>query len=358
MLNDVLYYFNNLEKKVFDFEFFNQLQFSDHINFDFNNQLNFDDTLFFTRWILSNRSGQIGFDFLNKESEAMDLKLADDIDIKDLISDYRYFSKGMISMPFHRNSHIEICYVYKGELTLKIEDHMVVLPEKSAMMMDKRLLHSECIKPNNGENIILFLGVNDALVRTFMYPLKAHSKSFIRRALLNEGDFGSYFIVDLKQEARQFEYSLLSALKELQNKQPGYKNIVLGYYARMYDYLLGRHDQVNIHERSEAKQHLLHDVLRYIEFNLVAVTLDDLSNEFQFSKDYFNRLIKNMTGSTFSDYLKEIRLNKAMQLLAETDIDVDKIALEVGYNNKSFFYSLFREKLNMTPSEYRKQTKL
>lgn len=358
MLNDALYQFDNTNELVFDFELFNQGKVGEQINLDFDNQLNFDDTLFFTRWILNDRDIRFGFNYLNKEPETMNIKLTKDIKSTDPTTDYRYFSKGMISMPFHRNSHIEICYVYKGELTLKIEDHMVVLPEKSAIMMDKRLLHSECIKPNNGENIILFLGVSDALVRTFMYPLKAHSKSFIRRALLNEGDFGSYFVVDLKQEAQQFEYSLLSALKELQNKQPGYKNIVLGYYARMYDYLLGRHDQVNIHERSEAKQHLLHDVLRYIEFNLIAVTLEDLSNEFQFSKDYFNRLIKNMTGSTFSDYLKEIRLNKAMQLLAETDIDVDKIALEVGYNNKSFFYSLFREKLNMTPSEYRKQTKL
>ncbi|NLA78254.1 MAG: helix-turn-helix transcriptional regulator [Erysipelothrix sp.] len=359
MFKDVLYHFEDLQELTFEPNLLDKTELGENIKYQFNQELTFNDTLFFTRWIINPQDTRLAFNFLNKDPHEFQLVTTNDEAYADVLKkedfSYKHYDNQCLASPFHRNSHIELCYVYRGELKIKVEDYFIILPEKSAMMMDKRLLHSECF--DDQDTIVLFLGMNDAVIRNLMYPLASQSKSFIRKALLNEGDFGSYFIVDLSEEAQQFEFYLLSALRELQEKQPGYDLLVMGYYHRLYKYLLNKESRINIIERDEAKQRLLHDVLRYIEYHLMDVNLNDLSKEFKFSRDYFNRLIKEMTGSTFSEYLKEVRLNRAMQLLIETDEDIDKIALKVGYTNKSFFYGLFKDKLNATPSEYRKQRK-
>ena len=57
---------------------------------------------------------------------------------------------------------------------------------------------------------------------------------------------------------------------------------------------------------------------------------------------------------TYSEYLQDIRLKKARQLLEETDLSVADIAEQVGYHNKGYFYKLFTRKYGVTPAQYRR----
>ena len=62
---------------------------------------------------------------------------------------------------------------------------------------------------------------------------------------------------------------------------------------------------------------------------------------------------KNKTGLTFSKYLTELRLKKAIEFLKNTDFDITDIATFTGYNDASYFTQIFRKSCGMTPSEYR-----
>ena len=55
-----------------------------------------------------------------------------------------------------------------------------------------------------------------------------------------------------------------------------------------------------------------------------------------------------------SDYLIELRINRAKLLLEKTDMPIEQIAALVGYNNKGFFYQKFVEQCGMKPAIYRK----
>ena len=64
-------------------------------------------------------------------------------------------------------------------------------------------------------------------------------------------------------------------------------------------------------------------------------------------------LIKKELNQNFSDYLWTLRLEKAKELLAHSDMSVDEISTAVGYLNSSSFRRKFKQETGLTPSQYR-----
>ena len=69
----------------------------------------------------------------------------------------------------------------------------------------------------------------------------------------------------------------------------------------------------------------------------------------------FKRRFLQATGMTPLDYVHTVRLEEAKQMLESTELPVEAIALEVGYQDASFFGRLFRRKVALTPAQYRKR---
>ena len=96
------------------------------------------------------------------------------------------------------------------------------------------------------------------------------------------------------------------------------------------------------------------EISEYIRQHFNTVTIRELSETFHFQEDYFNRLIKNKTGMTYSAYVQKFRLDKAAQLLTASSKSIEEIAEAVGYHNKGYFYKIFVKQYSMTPAQYRK----
>ncbi len=83
------------------------------------------------------------------------------------------------------------------------------------------------------------------------------------------------------------------------------------------------------------------------------LSLDDISEELSISKNYFCYVFKRDVGMNLWNYLTEVRLKHAKELLKNSDLRSYEIAFEVGYDNPSYFSKLFKKYENMTPGEYR-----
>lgn len=92
---------------------------------------------------------------------------------------------------------------------------------------------------------------------------------------------------------------------------------------------------------------------RVLQANLQNVTIQSLADEIGLHPVYLSKLFKEETGMLLSEYLSNIRLQKAEQLLREGNERVHKIALQVGYYSCPYFIKLFKEHYQMTPAEYR-----
>lgn len=95
------------------------------------------------------------------------------------------------------------------------------------------------------------------------------------------------------------------------------------------------------------------EVLSYIQSNYKTVTLEKLSETFFLSKPYLSKYIKESTNTTFGDIVKQIRMDKAKNLLKGSGMTVENIAEQVGYENVEHFTRLFKKAYGITPVEFR-----
>ncbi len=104
-----------------------------------------------------------------------------------------------------------------------------------------------------------------------------------------------------------------------------------------------------------AREQRAMEVMNYIQNNYQTVTLDDVSSAFFLSPQYMSKYIKEKTGKTFQENVKEIRMTKAKRLLKNTNNSVENIAEIVGYPNVEHFNRMFKKLFQMTPREYREK---
>lgn len=84
------------------------------------------------------------------------------------------------------------------------------------------------------------------------------------------------------------------------------------------------------------------------------ISLDDVSYISNMSPSYFSRQFKKEYGINFVNYLQNIRIEKSKELLSETNLSIQDIAFEVGFNDTAHFSKSFKSKNKITPSQYRK----
>ena len=86
------------------------------------------------------------------------------------------------------------------------------------------------------------------------------------------------------------------------------------------------------------------------------ISLSSVASHVILSPSYFSVVFGREIGETFIEYLTNIRIRSAMELLRSTSLTSSEIAYQVGYQNPRYFYSVFRKVVGLTPIEFRRQT--
>lgn len=81
-------------------------------------------------------------------------------------------------------------------------------------------------------------------------------------------------------------------------------------------------------------------------------TVDTLSRRIGMSRPQLYRKITSLTGKSPNDFLRDLRMDKALSLIRKRAGNISEIALEVGYNNPSYFAKCFQVRFGCTPSRY------
>lgn len=84
-------------------------------------------------------------------------------------------------------------------------------------------------------------------------------------------------------------------------------------------------------------------------------SLTEVADYVNINADYFCRLFKAETGSTYNSYLTNCRIQKAVELLTNTDLKVYEVAEKVGYSNLSYFSRVFKKVMGVNPFFYQKK---
>ncbi len=107
-------------------------------------------------------------------------------------------------------------------------------------------------------------------------------------------------------------------------------------------------------EDSDPDPDRLIQVHRFMENNLQSqITLDEVAEIACMTKPSFCRFFKSRTHKKFSQYLEEIRINRACKLLIETAHPISDVAHLCGYNSDSHFCKVFKEHMGKSPFRFR-----
>lgn len=85
------------------------------------------------------------------------------------------------------------------------------------------------------------------------------------------------------------------------------------------------------------------------------ISLDLLADKLNITGAYLSTYFKEKRGINFSDYVNTFRMNKAKELLRETDLKIQDIAVQVGYPNVNSFIRMFKKATGLPPGEFRKE---
>ena len=85
------------------------------------------------------------------------------------------------------------------------------------------------------------------------------------------------------------------------------------------------------------------------------ISLDEVSREVDISPYYFSKLFKQETGGNFIEYLTEVRLRNARELLKDSGLSIKEICAESGYSDPNYFSRIFKKYEGVTPSEFRER---
>lgn len=122
-------------------------------------------------------------------------------------------------------------------------------------------------------------------------------------------------------------------------------------YLHLKDKMEGLHHNKHLNTRKEiaVAQHYIMGHLHE------KISMDEMAKRLNLNATHFSRIFKKETGVTFVEFVTQKKMEKAKELLDRSSQSIDQIALELAYDNCSYFNKLFRAYSGMSANEYRKR---
>lgn len=122
----------------------------------------------------------------------------------------------------------------------------------------------------------------------------------------------------------------------------------------MYMHIATSLEKLNC-KREEQFDYIINDAKKFIEENyIMEITLEEVAHYMNFSPYYFSKLFKKQTGINFIDFLTNIRMEKAKELINIGELSMKEIANKVGYKDPNYFSRVFKKNVGINPREYKR----
>lgn len=257
----------------------------------------------------------------------------------------------------NQSDAIELLYVLEGSFSQNIAGKDCVFSAGSVVCINRNVLHYDYFRENTA---ILFLSIPNTLMENLFRSSKYSPYQTFLSNLMFEGggEYSHLHGLPKPTASTDIEAEIVMPLAqiahELASPRPGSTYITVGCMIRLfYNLMMDYQFHLSGFAQSDMRKLLFQEIERDIRHNCRDISIQFLQNKYHFNRDYFNRLIQESCGLTFRELRQQLRLGEAQRLLLETDLNIDQIALAVGYENQGYFYKQFHSRYGKTPREYR-----
>lgn len=257
-----------------------------------------------------------------------------------------------VHFPKHTHNYVELVYMCEGSTTHIVNDEEIILNKGELLFLSQNatqeILEADeddiCVNfiilPEFFDTTLNMLGEEENLMRDFFIEcLKSTDSSM---------PFLHFKVSDIIPIQNLIE-NLIWTLKNKQSNKRSINKITMGLLILQ---LLNHTDKIMV-----GKDNMNRDILvrtyEFVEENYKEGELTELANKLGYELSWLSREIKTLSGQTYTEIVQTKRLNQASFLLKNTNLSVADIGYNVGYNNLSYFYKIFKNKYGVSPKEYR-----
>ena len=243
----------------------------------------------------------------------------------------------------HCHSAVEIIMPVKGEVIYQLSDAVYRVQADEVLIVPPNCIHDLTMDAGSARHLFLFEPDGIFNLRDMQLV-----EDLLRSPIYLSGE------PELQEDVR----GLLGQCVECYEKrQLMWNSICYAFLIQMYARLAQSHMFRNMRADTESRRmdpEIVDSARLYIDQNFRrSISLEDVSAFTGFSKYYFSRVFKQMMGISFSEYLRQKRINTAEELLIDSRQSIQDIALASGFGSIATFNRVFREARGCTPSRYR-----
>ncbi|WP_316818292.1 AraC family transcriptional regulator [Pedobacter nyackensis] len=179
------------------------------------------------------------------------------------------------------------------------------------------------------------------------------------------GTLSSHLVHNLKENNNILSQTIFYDERRIETFNNIYKTLAAGYsldklnYATMQLWsFLSSFCYPKLFAGEEIKGDEIDRAIQYMQGNICkSITLREMATDLNRSPSHFSALFKKKTGYPPLEYFNHIKMQKACQQLAFTDIQIKELSWQLGYKDQFYFSRVFHKFMGQSPVEYRKRKK-
>lgn len=257
-----------------------------------------------------------------------------------------------VHFPLHRHNYVEVLYVCEGTLTNIIDGKQVIV-RKGELLFLNQFTHHEILAAGRNDIAINFMVLPEFF--DVAYSMAGNNNvlaDFLVNVLRRDNQQGEYLHFKVS-EVLQIQNLLENMIYSLVTGKGDQNRINQTTMGLIFLYLLESVQYAEMRLPNQYENMITMTTLDYIEQQYKTATLTELCEKLHLPMHMLSKMIRKNTGFNFKELLQRKRLNKAVELMCETDLPISDIIAAVGYENGSYFHRVFKERYHTTPRAFR-----
>lgn len=252
----------------------------------------------------------------------------------------------------HWHDEMEIIYVREGVVSVSVRNTEYTVSAGDIILIHPQAIHA--IKQHGSHSAFYF----NILFR--FSALESGSEDICRKKYLEPIYTRKILMPELIRSGHPLYSDIAPIIQKL---------LIDPHYQRFHDEMLikSRLFEMLYHifrfceqaDKNSAYEDIVYEKLKvslqYLEKNYAEhITVEKIASVSNYSESHFSKLFHQLTGESFTQYLKKYRLEAAANRILNEKTKISEIAVACGFSNLSYFSRAFFDRFQVTPSEYRK----
>jgi len=260
------------------------------------------------------------------------------------------------SMDYSIHEHYEMVYMEKGQAVFEVEGRHAPMGPNDMIIIKPNQKHKFSVKSKEGcMFIVMYFRFENRFGGEYS---KISLEDFLN--FVQGREAGPFITLKVSQK-NEIIMLLNRITREKAGKEPGSEFLehllVLELFV-LISRALKMEWEDSIKEKTPKVKELISASVKFINNNFERdISLKDIANYVFLSSSYFSRVFREEMGITPISYLLKVRIERAKEMLRETDAKISDIAVSVGFSHQQRFNDIFKKHTGMSPMQYRKQVK-